>query len=221
LSKIPKEEVDFRPNPPESSTGELQALKDSFRKGKPDTKTQGLLFATLIVLASWSHRVPRGLKRDSVGELDEGPWKLLYQLTLQRKLIGRSGDTGIQLFAKFGRDPRIKVELLQPYLRVPEDYPEVWHLRSAFGRVLERLLPDRLRYIPGRRKYYSKMGFSDFGLPDITHLDWEQFLWKNRPFGFHIRTHGQNLKNKHRSLRQDNHNLEVILQGVRRDPKTA
>ncbi|MEK7324200.1 MAG: hypothetical protein AAB217_02955, partial [Chloroflexota bacterium] len=40
---------------------------------------------------------------------------------------------------------------------------------------------------PKRAGTYAKQGFREFGLPDVTRYGWEEFIWRDMPFGFHVR----------------------------------
>jgi hypothetical protein len=72
----------------------------------------------------------------------------------------------------------------------------------AVNRLLEFFLPDRFCFIPKRKGYFSTEGFKDRGYIDVQSIDtwWEELLWKNEPFGFHLR---QNRSVASRGLEQD------------------
>ena len=44
-----------------------------------------------------------------------------------------------------------------------------------------------LSYIPKRTDYYTSYGFHELGYTDMSKYGWEEFLWKKKPFGLHIR----------------------------------
>ena len=106
-----------------------------------------------------------------------------------RNLIGAARDTGQYIYDRFGADPHIKVENVQPvYIpRVDAILPDdkVTPLRTS--KMVEMFFPDHQCYIPKRRDYYTTTTFQQGGCPDIRAQDWEEFMWQGAPFGFHIR----------------------------------
>lgn len=96
----------------------------------------------------------------------------------RRRSIGSSRDTGWRIYERWRREPALRVECLQPVFR-----PAHWRM------WLERPLPDRLRLVPGRAGAFSERGFRELGWPDLASLDWEEFIWRGAPFGFHVRSH--------------------------------
>jgi hypothetical protein len=112
---------------------------------------------------------------------------LLAEDRNRRSVIGSSRDTGIRIFERFSGAPGIRserphVDPLLPSL-LEEDSGIRWNLRNT----LELFRPDSLRFVPRRRRYWSRRSFRDFGLPDLRELGWEEFMWRGQPFGFHIR----------------------------------
>ena len=92
-------------------------------------------------------------------------------------------DTGSRLYKKYIRDRSLAFELIEPV------YDPSRHSVTLKGstRWLERLLPDELCYVP---KYYRDthdrgfiQGYTDQPIP----TEWEEFIWQDRPFGFHMR----------------------------------
>jgi hypothetical protein len=64
----------------------------------------------------------------------------------------------------------------------------------VLSKLLDGLLPDRLSYRPKRRGSSTEVGFRERGYADVTAYGWEEFIWKGRPFGFHVR--GQQVVNR-------------------------
>ena len=54
-------------------------------------------------------------------------------------------------------------------------------------KLTDYWLPDHLCYYPKRAGYYTESGFGDRGYPDTTAYGWEEFVWQQEPFGFHLR----------------------------------
>lgn len=115
--------------------------------------------------------------------------RLIWRLTLGRKRIGRTRDTGFQIFERYSSAPDVLHETLVPVFRPKADTGDAAHVFSAIAVLMEAILPDSLCYLPKRRDYYSELNFPAFGLPDLRSLGWEEFLWKNAPFGFHLHRH--------------------------------
>lgn len=97
----------------------------------------------------------------------------------KRRHIGMSRDVSWRIQHRYAGDPRVRTECLQPVFR-----PALSRLR----RRGEGLLPDRWSLLPQRPGYFVERGFKDLGLPDLDQRGWEEFLWRGRPFGFHVRS---------------------------------
>ncbi|HEX2478593.1 MAG TPA: hypothetical protein VHK45_04895 [Geminicoccaceae bacterium] len=94
----------------------------------------------------------------------------------KRRLVATSRDTSWRIYDRYAQDPARPSECLQPVFD------------PGRTRALEVLLPDRLRLVPGRPGYFARAGFAARGLPDLAALGCEEFLWRDAPFGFHVRS---------------------------------
>jgi hypothetical protein len=94
----------------------------------------------------------------------------------KRRLVASSRDSSWRIYDRYARDPARPNECLQPVFD------------PGRTRALEVLLPDRLRLVPGRPGYFARAGFAARGLPDLAALGCEEFLWRDEPFGFHVRS---------------------------------
>lgn len=142
-----------------------------------------------------------GKRRQALGKVLENPWRFLVEDLRQRRLIGSSRDTGYYLYQKYGPGDQLKSESFKPVFRRKTDYlvpPGVSCLQKSM--LVELLLPDRLAYIPKRKNYFTETGFRELGYADVRSLGWEEFIWRDRPFGFHIRS---SLQQAHRAERKD------------------
>jgi hypothetical protein len=119
----------------------------------------------------------------------------------QRGMIEGSQDTVTYLALAYRDDPRVLSECLQPVFKPWQDGGK-GGMFYAVNRLLEFFLPDRFCFIPKRKGYFSTEGFKDRGYIDVQSIDkwWEELLWKNEPFGFHLR---QNRSVASRGLEQD------------------
>jgi len=97
-------------------------------------------------------------------------------------------DTGARIFNRYGRDPAFRSECVVPVYKIRRDWLGNTNPLSAKNRGLEWLLPDEKCYLPKRRDSYTSKGFAERGwnIPDPPPL-WEQHLWRETPFGLHIR----------------------------------
>ncbi len=104
-----------------------------------------------------------------------------------RRTIGAEKHTAHRLFEKFAGDPNIKSECVVSVLKPSQDsYPaaKLWY---GLNRVLEFLLPDGLCYVPKDRSYWTSRGFRELGFCNAFKYGWEEYIWKNEPFGLHVR----------------------------------
>jgi hypothetical protein len=114
-------------------------------------------------------------------------WKAIQEDWLQRKTIGVSHDTGFAL-SKLCRARGLGFESLTPVFDPSVDFfnPRcVTPLQT--NRLLQFVLPESRTYLPKRKSAYSRSGFKERDLPSFRGIRWEEFLWKNEPFGFHMR----------------------------------
>lgn len=124
-------------------------------------------------------RIP-GHARNSADDHHAHAWgKLPDPLKFRkRRYVGTSRDVSWRIATRLGAVPDLGVECLQP----------VFHPRGErLARSIDWALPDRLALVPKKRNYYSPRGFRDHGLPDLEARGWEEFLWHDEPFGFHVR----------------------------------
>ncbi len=105
----------------------------------------------------------------------------------QRASIGASRDTGYRLALDFARDPALKAETLTPVFAPQDGFMPAAVSRPQLTGPLEAMLPDRLRYLPRGAGRPSPTGFKERGYPDFRGRGWEEFLWRDEPFAFHVR----------------------------------
>lgn len=98
-------------------------------------------------------------------------------------VIGSSRDTGYLLFQNYSKN--LKSECVQPvFNEMVKIVPR--YIKSPLNFRLEKLLPDKWCYLPKRNNFYSEKGFADTGDPNLLAHGWDEFLWKGKPFGFHM-----------------------------------
>ena len=109
----------------------------------------------------------------------------VYSTTLLRLEIGSARDTGSKIYETYKDES--PAELLIPHVR-PNDFHGVRHLRGRAGHFLERPLPDRLSFIPKKQGYFSRRPALPAALDqELAGRGWEEFQWKGRFFGIHMR----------------------------------
>ena len=94
---------------------------------------------------------------------------------------------GWRIKAQYGSGERVKFECAQPVWDVADSIPP-----GSLKRWIHDLTPDTMSAVPKRRDYCSPRGFASMGAPDVAGLGWEEFVWQDRPFAFHVGSvHGQ------------------------------
>lgn len=113
-------------------------------------------------------------------------------LTLQdRKEIGRAQDTGHKLYQLYGNKKQYKIVHPKPVYIPEEDFVGPKYALTQVNKLIEHFLPESLRYFPKKTNSYTKNGFVTYNLPDIRKLGYEEFVWNDKPFGFHLRRIGK------------------------------
>ena len=104
-----------------------------------------------------------------------------------RRTIGNEKHTAYRVFDRFYANSKYPAECVVSVLRPSKDsYPQA-KLLFTLNKVLELFLPDRLCYIPKDKSYWTTRGFNERGTCDAAGKGWEEFIWKDTPFGFHVR----------------------------------
>ena len=117
-------------------------------------------------------------------------------------------DSGTRMYTRYAHDARIRYECAVPVYRRPQ--------RSWRSRLIESLLPDSLCYLPKRRDSYTEKGFSEIGFGPEIPSNWEEFMWKGAPLGFHMR---RNAKKVQRNEMGELDELGKVLAALCRDTR--
>jgi hypothetical protein len=88
---------------------------------------------------------------------------------------------GWRIKQRFGAGDRVKFECVQPVWDPGEAIPP-----GSLKRMIHSLTPGSVSPVPKREGYCSPRGFREMGAPDIAGLGWEEFVWRDRPFAFHV-----------------------------------
>ncbi len=103
-----------------------------------------------------------------------------------RKKIGLSRDTSYPVFEKFHNKPNINYGCLTSVFKPKQDFRNR-ALASTLNRAIEMFLPDSSCYIPKKHNYYTTTSFFDLGYYNARENKFEEFMWRNLPFAFHLR----------------------------------
>lgn len=108
----------------------------------------------------------------------------LRKILKRGSVIGSSRDAGYLLYERFCNE--VKSECAQPVFgnELPKMKPP--YLKSSWNKFIEIFLPDNWCYIPKRKGYYIKKGFKELGYPGVLEYGWDEFLWEEEPFAFHM-----------------------------------
>ena len=105
-----------------------------------------------------------------------------------RQQVGTSKDSGHDFYAKyFGR---VRNEIFLPVFK-PYAGDNFFERTLKIG--IDRILPDRYALIP-KASSYTTRGFKERGYFDALEYGWEEFIWKDEPFGFHMRNTGNKMR---------------------------
>ena len=137
------------------------------------------------------------------------PWQALKEEWLQRRTIAASRDTGFKMRG-LCQQLGLAFESLTPVFD-PEvegfDPPTVSPIQ--IHPLVQLLLPEDRVYLPKRSVSYSRSGFKERGFPNFRGIGWEEFMWHNEPFAFHVR--GERRKVSGRDFLYLRNGLQTIL----------
>jgi len=180
LDKVNIKSLDFKPKP-------NKIIKDRSDSAKQE---RNLYFMTIM------RKISAKLRRLLQLLLNIFKVKDLLRLE-QRKTIGSNADTGYSISQQYRESFSFQHECVVPVFKPNcafkqgRDYvgqiKGIDFFGSLTNRIIEKLLPDYMCFIPKRRGYYSKVGFCDLGYFDVSAQGWEEFLWQGKPFSFHLR----------------------------------
>jgi len=95
-------------------------------------------------------------------------------------------DTGTRIYNHFHKTLGLKSEHVLPVFRIATD--PIAKSPKPKRRLIDVFLPDFLCYLPKNKNSYTEIDFTlrGYSLPELPSL-WEQFVWRNLPFGLHVR----------------------------------
>ena len=180
LDKVDLKDIDYTPGYKMDSTGKI------VRAWKEEDGSQSKKKVSAI-------NIPLPLRhlKNYLGKI-----RRTFNMQKRRKSIGGVRDTGYGIYTRFGRTAAS--ECVTAIVRPSQLRQEV---PLGINKAFELFLPDRLCYLPKRKGAVSIIGFVERGYPDIAGLGWEEYIWKDKPFGTHI--HGSLFKLKKRGRTED------------------
>lgn len=177
LSKVAKKDVDFTPY-----ADEMEWLR----------RLHTTVLAKMVVAGGKTADMPARVRPDARMILTMLRSRLLNavfggQLLVANPWPGTSGDTSIRLYDRFARHPQHRWDYATPLW----DHREIFEKYSSWQRLLWRLLPEALRYVPKDGKVATVGGFKSYGACDVENIfRCESYIWRDAPFAFHIRGNG-------------------------------
>ena len=137
--------------------------------------------------------------------------KILNRLFFNRRFINSSKDTGY-LIEKAYSNRKFSNYLIKPVVDYKDSF-QMPHLKSKLGRNFEKFMPELISYLPNKKNYFASIeyNFEEFGLPPLyKNYKWEEFIWNNKPFGFHIRRFNK----KNRIIKEELELIEKVTSKV-------
>ena len=131
---------------------------------------------------------------DKVKEKLHSTAVIVESMTINRRIIGSAHDTGY-LVERQNAGRQHRIETLLPSVRLSKDFTRPRFLTTRWGKRIEALVPDRWSYIPKLQGYFTNMDFKSYGLPDLAPLGWEEWMWRDSLFGFHMRRYNKVKRN--------------------------
>lgn len=109
--------------------------------------------------------------------------------------IGTQREAGFRIFHRFGSDRSHNHECLLPVYRMKRIH--TYKPLDILRELVWQLSPERFHFAPKKTEFYSQVGFKEAGYSSLTDRGWEEFMWRDSPFGFHMR---RNARAKHRDF---------------------
>lgn len=191
LHKVSKNDLNFMPELIKTTSSNASADKLDF-------------FNYLWHIYSQLHKPFYGIFKPIFGNI----FNNLYA----RSAIGCSNDTGVKLYRKFFHDKKIKREMLKPVYKsekrnLPKQYSDHYKLTKFFDKIL----PDKLSYLPKKEHYFTKNGFKEHNYFDANAAGYDEFMWQEKIFGLHLRNY---LAKKNAGYNNHVQNIKQIVNNI-------
>lgn len=167
LEKISADTIDFMPRLEINEKGVVDwGAKDVSFEDKPFVTRTGKQF--FPALASYAGRIKR-----------------MFDVGERKRSIGTVRDICYDIYERYyGKVP---VECVTPVYDPKRDPFYNLKVIPRLNAFVEKILPDRLCYVPKRKGFMSDVGFRELGYYDCAGQGWEEYLWQGKPFALHLR----------------------------------
>jgi hypothetical protein len=88
---------------------------------------------------------------------------------------------GWQIKARFGDGRDVRFECTQAVWDIASEMP-----RGTIKALVHALTPASVSPLPKQPGYCTPRGFAALGAPDVGAYGWEEFMWRDQPFAFHV-----------------------------------
>jgi len=122
-----------------------------------------------------------------------------------RYIVNKTPDTGYTFYQRTQKKS-INFEFI-PVVFYDHEYPVRPRL---INRLIDRVVPEKFRFVSMQEGYLVRSGFKAAGLTDTTQYACEEFMWQGKPFGFHVRSVPRTIKHNPLSIEQ----LTEIVEGI-------
>lgn len=112
--------------------------------------------------------------------------RFLKVLTSNRSLIGASKDTGYRIYEQLYN--KVNHSILVSNIKNTNNF-NLPHLNFRIGRYIEEYLPVNQSYLPKKGSFIrsEESLYTDLAGQDLLELGYEEFMFDNSRFAFHIR----------------------------------
>jgi hypothetical protein len=97
-------------------------------------------------------------------------------------LTERYKTNGFRLRERFGDGRSVPFECAQPVWDVDAELAGGGRIK----KLIYAMTPASVSPIPKQPGYCTPRGFASAGAPDVAALGWEEFMWRDQPFAFHV-----------------------------------
>lgn len=119
-----------------------------------------------------------------------------------RRLVGQSKDCTYGMYERY-KESRFRYAIFVPVFK---PYQNDGRFERTIKLWIDLIVPDRYSLTP-RPSTYTTKSFKERGFFDAMGQGWEEFVWKDKPFGFHMRNTG-NIK------RDKDEDLKILQEGL-------
>ena len=167
LSRVDRRDLDFNP-------GTYHAITAAGRRERHARRRGGFRLPTMLA------NVAREVRH----------------LVSRPTYVGKVQDTGYRIHERFSADAAHRSDYVTPVLRQEIEWPQAFGNSSPLARLRRvylspPLLPESFSIVPRRRDYTTRHGFQESGFPAVTAHGWEEHMWRDAPFAFHVTRHSR------------------------------